>query len=98
MANQMLEREIRGIGKVGIFLNEAERLYFCLPSELCCLQLSRFTYDTINCATTNLFSLPTKFSEGRMGRRNLEKVAFGAINFYGSLAFALKLEQSIGIV
>lgn len=67
----------------------------CLPSELCCLQLSHFTYDTINCATTNLFSLPRKFLRGEEKR---EKVALGAINFYGSLAFALKLEQSIGIV
>lgn len=36
----------------------------CLPSELCCLQLSHFTYDTINCATTNLFNLPRKFFRG----------------------------------
>lgn len=63
----------------------------CLPSELCCLQLSHFTYDTINCATTNLFSLPRKFFRGEDGgKEKPEKSCSWSNQFLRQFSFCLE--------
>lgn len=96
MANQILEREILG-RKKGVLETEfcsmkpSVFISVCLPSELCCLQLSHFTYDTINCATTNLFSLPRKFFRGEDGgEKKSEKSCSWSNQFLRQFSFCLE--------